>query len=246
MRRLGGTILLGLMAAAFGCASPEVDDQARYREQTLLEDNESLQKQLADLRSVEAALNRELETKNREIESLRKSREQLQRELEQVRRARPAAAEVPASLRDTKRTSIDAAAFRTQGVEVVTNDDGTVTLRIASDVMFEPGKAEPTKEGKRILDRVGDALKRHRDLLISVEGHTDSTPLVKTKAIWGTNLALSLARAMSVQDYLKREKGIADARMRVVGYGPHRPLVEGKTPEALARNRRVELVLDRR
>lgn len=234
------------------CASDGVESDADRQARTLEDDNDALRKQLTDGTAVEDALNRELAAKREDLDRANRSIGDLEtrnRELQsknaelagRLRDATSRPAETPVS---TKTPAVDFGSIKGRDVEVVETDEG-VSVRIGGAVMFKTAQDSLTDEGKRILDRVATVLRSRSDVFISVEGHTDATPLGKSKAVWGTNLALSLARAMSVHDYLKRTKRIPEQRMRVVGWGEHRPLAPGSSREANARNRRVELVLSR-
>ena len=239
-------VLLCGVLLTFGCASTEDVEEAQRREQVQEEDNVALRAQLEDLKSTEAALSRELELKGQEVRRLNAETATLKGQLTKMAVAQSKPSEKIASTSSTRAGLVSAASFRQKGVETISNSDGSVTIRLSAGSMFGAGRAELTKGGRGILDTIAGRLKSRKELQISVEGHTDATPLKKTKAVWGTNLGLSLARAMSVQDYLKQKKGIAEDRMRVVGYGEHRPIARGKTNSALARNRRVEIVLTTR
>ena len=244
---------LGLLAMGLsvGCASTEVEDEDDRRSYVLEEDNDSLRKKLTDLGAVESALNRELATQKGQLEQARNRAADLERrnrdlEAEKSRLASELAS-ATSNVGTPSRQERPVADLQIDGlsgkdVEVVNDAEG-VLVRMSGAVMFRPGRDELTSAGKRILDRVSSVLKTRPDVFVSVEGHTDAKPLGKSKQVWGTNLALSLARAMSVHDYLKRERSIPEDRMRVVGWGEHKPLIPGQSDEANARNRRVELVL---
>ena len=53
-----------------------------------------------------------------------------------------------------------------------------------------------------------------------------------------------IARAGSVEDYLQAN-GIQPGRLAAIGYADTRPLADNTTAEGRARNRRVELILER-
>jgi outer membrane protein OmpA-like peptidoglycan-associated protein len=71
---------------------------------------------------------------------------------------------------------------------------------------------------------------------IRIEGHTDDVGGTKK------NMELSQARAESVRNFLIR-KGVEADRLQAVGYGDTRPLDKRKTPDARAKNRRVEFII---
>lgn len=88
------------------------------------------------------------------------------------------------------------------------------------------------------LDKVLEVLRRNPDLTVELAGHTDDV------GEEGYNLELSVNRAKSAAGYLVA-KGIARDRIRTVGYGESRPLVQPTTQAARDINRRVEITFHR-
>ncbi len=119
--------------------------------------------------------------------------------------------------------------------------DRTVTVRMQGDVLFASGKATLSSTAKGALNRIAGVLTtKYAGKTIRVEGHSDSDPIRKSN--WRDNYHLSEARAQAVLDYLA-QRGVPRANMRVRGYGPDQPVVQGNTAAAKARNRRVEIVV---
>jgi OOP family OmpA-OmpF porin len=71
-----------------------------------------------------------------------------------------------------------------------------------------------------------------------VEGHTDSTGKPEK------NMTLSQARAESVRKYLIAD-GIPEGQISAVGAGQERPVADNKTSAGRAKNRRVEVILEK-
>ena len=84
------------------------------------------------------------------------------------------------------------------------------------------------------LDNVVAAMSKYPNVTLEVAGHTDSTGSLEG------NVALSDARANSVATYLT-SKGVAESRLRAVGYGPNKPVDTNDTDAGRANNRRTEL-----
>ncbi len=100
--------------------------------------------------------------------------------------------------------------------------------------MFPSGSDQLTASAKRDLDNVVSRIRReYPNADIRVEGYSDNTPIRKSK--WGTNEALSQARAESVRAYLV-QKGISSSRIDAIGYGAVSR--NGRPP-----SRRVEIVI---
>lgn len=114
---------------------------------------------------------------------------------------------------------------------------GTTILTVAGDTLFAPGSATIKSDARGELNRIASQLNgQYSGHPIRVEGHTDSDPLKKSKAKWGSNENLSQARAQAVADYLAG-KGVSAGRMSVVGMGSSKPRGDKKS------SRRVEIVV---
>jgi len=106
----------------------------------------------------------------------------------------------------------------TQGIYFATNSD-----RIRPE-------STPT------LKEIGDMLKAHPGLRISIEGHTDAA------GEDAYNQQLSERRAAAVKAYLVQSHGIDANRLETAGHGESNPVGDNATPEGRQQNRRVELV----
>lgn len=113
-------------------------------------------------------------------------------------------------------------------------------MRFTDRTLFAPGSATLRPEAAEVMSAVGELL-RNAPNRITVEGHTDSTPI--STAMFPSNWELSTARATAVIHYLIENEGIAPKRLTAAGYGEFWPLVPNDTPERRAYNRRVEITL---
>ena len=116
-----------------------------------------------------------------------------------------------------------------------------------SEVLFSSGSAELDPAGRAELAELGGALREvidrippSIDWLLVVEGHTDNVPLGGTGK-YANNWELSQGRALSVVTFLADGQGIPPDRLAALGYGEYQPVDTASTPEARARNRRIEL-----
>jgi outer membrane protein OmpA-like peptidoglycan-associated protein len=108
--------------------------------------------------------------------------------------------------------------------------------RAADRVFFIRAKANIEPVSLNELDRVVEVLQSDTTLRLRIEGHTDS------EGPDAREMALSTRRAHSVYKYLVKQ-GISPARMDYIGYGKSKPLAGNDTPEGMAQNRRVEMIL---
>jgi chemotaxis protein MotB len=130
-----------------------------------------------------------------------------------------------------------------EGMEFfVPESGGNAGIRLSDEILFDSGSTVIKAPGKRALDWVISQLKQGSGR-IEILGHTDTDPVVKTKAKYPHgNIQLSAMRAISVFEYLK-SKGIAEDRMNVSGFGPYQPLAPNDTRDNKTRNRRVEIIV---
>ena len=77
--------------------------------------------------------------------------------------------------------------------------------------------------------------------ILRVDGHADRTPF-RGGGRFASNWELSAARAIAVAQLLIGE-GLPANRVAAAAFGDNQPIDQGDSPEALARNRRIELRL---
>jgi len=110
-----------------------------------------------------------------------------------------------------------------------------MVMTLGSDrIEFEFDRADLKPEDRELLSRIVGILLTAEGYQLQIFGHADE---VGTEEY---NLSLSERRAQAVADYMV-EASLSGEIMTVKGFGETMPLVEGDTPEAHARNRRVEI-----
>ena len=126
-----------------------------------------------------------------------------------------------------------------QGLTTVQEEGDFIAIRLGSALSF--GSGAPTLDSQSpLLARIASVLEVEPGGII-IEGHSDNIPL-SGRGRYKTNEALSEARATAVRDVLAPY--LSDpSRMTVVGVGPSKPLDPANTPEARAKNRRVDILL---
>jgi chemotaxis protein MotB len=116
-----------------------------------------------------------------------------------------------------------------------------------SEVLFPVGSAELTPAGIAEMTSLAVTIK---DIaaeippdvhwVLRVDGHTDPQP-VKSGA-FASNWELSAARAITVVKLLIAD-GVPAAHLAATGFGQYQPFGTGDTPDAYAKDRRIELRL---
>ena len=108
---------------------------------------------------------------------------------------------------------------------------------ITSGLLFPSNSADLPAGSKPRLDELAVVLKKQPDAnVVIVEGHTDDTG---PKA---GNMKLSEQRAQAVADYLASQ-GVPKDRVQTRAVGSQDPASPGKTAQARALNRRVDIVV---
>jgi flagellar motor protein MotB len=128
-------------------------------------------------------------------------------------------------------------------VEVRTAQDGQQRVAVVLQNSFRAGSASMSYNTAAVKAVVGLGKlvsESYRGSRVSVEGHTDSDPIRKSK--WDSNEALSLARAEEVKKLL-RQAGVSESLVSAVGMGARQPVARGTTDRSKAQNRRVEIYI---
>lgn len=122
----------------------------------------------------------------------------------------------------------------------VTETAKGVTVEINASVLFSPGDARLDPSAGNALRAVGGILAR-TEFPVTVEGHTDTTPIGTPQ--FPSNWELSVVRASSVVR-LFVEVGVPPRSLTATGYGDQRPVAGNDTLEGRARNRRVTILIE--
>ena len=116
---------------------------------------------------------------------------------------------------------------------------GSGNIVLLENVNFKRGPAEfEGEETKESLSELAAFLLENPALKLRINGHTDSA------GDPGLNKGLSLERAGSVRDYLIAQ-GVPFESLRISGWGGTRPTASNATETGRAKNRRVELEVER-
>ena len=116
-----------------------------------------------------------------------------------------------------------------------------------SEVLFPVGSAELSADGQDQINKLAATLKDIAkeipsgvNWILRVDGHADKQPI--TGGQFASNWELSSARAITVVKLLIQD-GVPADRLAATGFADFQPLETANTPEAYAKNRRIELRL---
>jgi OmpA-OmpF porin, OOP family len=106
----------------------------------------------------------------------------------------------------------------------------------AKNILFNTGKYTLKSSSFKGLNDVAKIMTENPDMLLAIDGHTDSDGSEEM------NQTLSDNRANAVKKYLV-SKGVDESRISATGHGELEPIATNKTSAGKAQNRRSELTL---
>jgi peptidoglycan-associated lipoprotein len=116
-------------------------------------------------------------------------------------------------------------------------DSEQALVAIGDRVFFAYDKSVITPEGRQVLEKQADWMKKYPNVTVTVEGHCDE------RGTREYNLALGERRATAVKNVLVA-LGIPANRVSTISYGKERPAVVGSNEAAWAQNRRGVTVVN--
>jgi outer membrane protein OmpA-like peptidoglycan-associated protein len=125
----------------------------------------------------------------------------------------------------------------------IVESETEIRIALSADMLFGFDSAEIGPAAEAALTEAASVLRKHPDLAVAIEGHTDAL---------GTdehNTELSRERAEAVVNWLVEEADVDPARLQAAGKGKTEPVAPDANPDGTdnpqgrAENRRVEIVL---
>lgn len=117
---------------------------------------------------------------------------------------------------------------------------GLVVQVLADKAFFATGSADLGPIGNRVVDTVSSVL-RTDTYDVDIEGYTDDQPV--TGGVYSSNEELSAVRAVNVVLRLENQDSIDPGRLSATGYGDTRPEAPNNSPQNMALNRRIDIVI---
>ena len=216
-------------------------------EKKLAETQSTLEKTRSELSQTQEILQNESEAARKiaaERNALQQDKSALEREKESLRAKLTEIESELQRIREQSQRSIAAIQERFKDtVGAVLDDAGRLKLDVKGKILFETGSAILSTEGKELLDAIAEEVllnADYSDYAIRVEGHTDNTPIGGDAL---RNWNLSTERAIAAVKYLQEHARVSAERLAATGYAFYQPIETAETPEAKAKNRRIEIIL---
>ena len=208
-------------------------------------ENESLQNELQNLAVALNQSDAELTNTREDVEylstRLRYASKHLRRIRKQIRTTESDAESLLVLQKELAASLSDELHVKQTQMERLISDFSAITLK--SDVVYESGSARLNERGFAALAGISEQLLNFPGRIVSIEGHTDSKKIsARLAQFYPTNWELSAARAAAAANFLITQ-GVPEESLRVVGYGPLRPIASNDSDEGRAANRRIEIRL---
>ena len=121
-------------------------------------------------------------------------------------------------------------------------EKGVVFISIADKLLFKSGSYVVSDKAKDVLAKVAKVINDKPTFECMVEGHTDNVPFTGNSVLID-NWDLSVKRSTAIVRVLTQDLGVKPSQLIAAGRGEFSPLVENKTAENRATNRRTRIVV---
>lgn len=228
----------------------EINDQLLSKQRRSMESSESENRKL--MRELMAA-QEELQVKEdmlrqleRDLDAKKKNLDQLELELQdrekKLRELQRLIDEKDKAVRELKDRITEALlGFKDKGLTVETRN-GRIQVSMEAKLLFPSGSTSINPDGKQALIDLAKVLEEQENLTVLVEGHTD-TDAFRGRGEISDNWDLSVMRATAVVKIMLANSKLDPKMLTAAGRSEFVPIDPGSSPEAKAKNRRIEIIL---
>ena len=228
-------------------AKDRIETKLAETESTLSETQNTLAETSSELNQTQEILQNASEAARKiaaERNTLQQDKSELESEKENLRAKLTEIESELQRIREQSQRSITAIQERFKDtVGAVLDEAGRLKLDVKGKILFQTGSAILSTEGKELLDAISEEVllnADYSDYAIRIEGHTDNTPIGGDAL---RNWNLSTERAIAAVKYLQEHANVSAERLAATGYAFYQPIDTAETPEAKAKNRRIEIIL---
>lgn len=228
----------------------EINDQLLSKQRQSMESSERENRQLMkelmiaqEELQVKEDMLRQLERDlNAKKESLDALEAQLQEREKKVQELQRLIDEKDKAVEDLKNKITQALlGFKDKGLTVETKN-GRIQVSMEAKLLFPSGSTSINPDGKQALIDLSKVLEGQEQLTILVEGHTDTDPF-RGRGEIADNWDLSVMRATAVVKIMLANSNLDPKILTAAGRSEYIPVDESDSPEAKAKNRRIEIIL---
>lgn len=203
--------------------------QLDQKERELARLEESLRQQEADVEQIRA----QLLAKEDQLNSVDGQFSDYERQLQELQTA---LGQKDAKLMALRQSVNKALLGFTDSDLTVSEKNGKIYVSLSQNLLFASGSDKIDWKGKKAIIQVAQVLNSNPDILVNVEGHTDSDGSA------ASNWDLSVRRATAVVKVLTGQN-VDSKRVTASGRAFYDPLVPNNSTTNKAKNRRTEIIL---
>ncbi len=144
------------------------------------------------------------------------------------------------TIKDELKEEVDAYFKEEKDLISIKIEGDTIKISLMGETAFDSGKAKIRKKMIPLLKKIASVINKIKGD-ITIAGHTDNVSIRTRK--FKSNLELSLARALSVSNFLIYKGSVKPERISTMGFGEYRPVATNDGFKGRRRNRRVEIIL---
>jgi len=127
----------------------------------------------------------------------------------------------------------------------ISSTPGRIRIQLSNDIMFDGDSYQMNPAGRRVLELIAPAISATERFIsdVQVQGHTAEVGSAAGMNDWD----LSAMRATTIVNYLDGElQMVSSDKFRAEGWGHHKPIASNDTADGRAKNRRAEIIINRR
>lgn len=232
-------LFLALIVGLSACVSSKKYDALEEEKMNLETSLNELQSNYDEMKEEKMALEADKASLDKKVSMLEKDMASTKMDLDKTKEKANA---MESELKKIKmELSASFAAANNSGLEM-TARDGRLYISFPNKILYSPGSADISREGRKVLDSLSTVFKNNGDLNVLVEGHTDKDPINKSADQFTDNWDLSMQRSVKVIRELIR-RGVSGDQLTAAGRAQFSPIMEAKTYEEKMKNRRTEFVI---
>lgn len=231
--------LLVLAVAGQSCVSNKKFNALMAEKDALAQSLADNQNKLKAMEAEKMQLSQERDDLNSKMTMAQKDLDAMKSQLDAAKKAGEANGSELNKVKDALKNALSY--YEKSGLTVQTRDD-RMYLTNAQPILFRSGSVRLSREGKDFIATLAETLKANPELIMLVEGHTDSRSI--SSARYADNWDLSVIRATSVVRELVKN-GVDPKQLTAAGRGEHAPAntADPATSESRSANRRTEFVV---
>ncbi|KRL99170.1 flagellar motor protein MotB [Liquorilactobacillus satsumensis] len=135
------------------------------------------------------------------------------------------------------------AAGLSNNVNIALQSDGLL-ITMDSSILFDSGSAALSSQVESNLNSLSDPLRAVTGTPVTIAGYTDNVPIRKNST-YNSNWELSSARAIAVMNYFVANNVFRQQDVAIQAYAENHPKDNNSTAAGRAKNRRVEILIQR-